>query len=517
MKLHFTLPILIYISTSSVFCQLSGFDINTGKPQNLTQNPNCNENLQNKVFQTFLDDQNLANTNPDVFNSTTEIKILKNTDLFISYISEETEGNMCLAYYTYKTGTKPSLNQKANVNYLFPRVNSEILTIGNSVKISNLKVGYSVGFVIFNNAWTGKKALDLSSKKWYSSDTPKSCATAYDIETNEIIIGFETDQKTISDFNDLLFSIHCSEKNALKTQNFSNLKYELKLIDNNTNIFADNTNSESNKQTASSNYYTCFDNGMTEDVYKNSLKSIRNTNDDINRIKLIKASVENFKITPNQAKEYCSQLSNYSYRYEMAKYLIDFECEIERASIVSEVFRNTNYEANYIQFINLKIAEKKAEAERKKHETDATSKSTPANNTVIIIDPNQNNRGPNYPPNNYPKQYPPNGTNVFPPQYLYGTPFSLHEFDQLVHQVNSTAFDHNKEILIERAVQQKTLNTLQIQRVLVLFSMDNYKLSMCKYLFDYTTDYQNYYSLQTAFTFQSYKNDLYAFLKSRGY
>lgn len=452
--------------------------------QNRLQNRLATDALRQRIFEAFKDDVSLLESNQAVFRSPTEIKIIKETQVFITYISEETSGKGTLAYFTYKTGTQPSVEAKNNLAIIFQRLNSSVLEYGDMVNLGDFKPGTSIGFVFVPNGWTGNE-VKLSGTKLYTTDYSKIAATAYDSETGMVILGIEQDVDIpVKDLNDILIGIHTSDKSALKTQSLAPLST------------APNTNTrepESGPQ-KTSNYYTCFDKGMTEAYYQNSLKTLRNTSDDVNKINIIKSTVNAYKITPEQAKEYCLTLANYSYRCEMAKYLYNYECEKDRASILAEVISNTNFEQDYLNFIKEQDALAKAPA----NPSPVTNPNTSSNNTVIIVDPNAGYGRPQYPYN-----------------YAAGVPMTQRELSQLLSQLASLSFDSYRENMIKVAITGRSLSVAQVRPILSQFDFDHYRLNIAKYLYDFTYDRHNYYTLSSSFQFLGTQRDFMTFLRNR--
>jgi hypothetical protein len=509
---------VMFLSMASA--QSYSFDQATGKPANIQKNKSLDFAIQANIFSNFKDDIDLKKNNLAIYNSATEIKVLKASPLLVSFVNEETDGNGCLAYFTYKTGTKPVNMNATNLKYLFPKVSSESLEYGDMVETAKINAGMSVAFIFIANAWTGKGTLNIAGNKVISTNSPKVVATALDLSSNQIVMGFETDNENgISDMNDVLITISSKENAAIKTQNIASLNVTATPI---TVPINTNTQDATNESTNTSNYYTCFDNGMTEDVYKSGLKTIRNTSDDIPKIKLIKASVEGFKITPDQAKEYCLQLANYKYRYEMAKFLIDFECEKDRAKILVDVIKNSKLETDYLNYLNQKINEEAAAAEAAKNAKNSPKSNSNGTNsgtqggtqtgsnssTVIIVDPNGGGYGQNYPSGNYPNT---------PGQLQLGYPMSQNDMTTLHQQLKNLSFDNEKENLAKVALMNRSLSTDQTRSILSHFTFDNNMLNTAKHLYDYCYDKQNYYTLTNSFTFMGTQRDFMNFLKSKGH
>lgn len=496
MKIYHPICIGTLLTSIGAIAQTSSYDPNSGRPTEIHKNLSASNAFQHKVFETFKDDVNLYESNANVYKSPTEIKVLKESMIYVTYINEETDGNGTLAYFTFKTGTSPDASAKATLKPIFPRINNSVLAYGDMVALGSFKPGTSIGFVLLKNGWTGN-TINYTGSKIYSTDAPKAVATALDPESQTIVMGFEENVSSgISDINDVLIGVHAADKAALKTQSFASLTTSAVAYPDEV---APQTPTPADNATANaSSYYGCFHEGMSESDYNSSLKLIRSTNDDVNKIKIIKSNVEHAKITPEQAKTYCLQLSNYSHRFEMAKYLFNYLCEKDRASILGETFKNTNYEKAYLSFVNDRLKEERARSSQ--HSVQHPSApATPQNQTVIIVDPNSG-YGQGY-PHTYPQR---------------GIPFSQNEMNHLLAQMHNATFDSNMDNLVRAAVIGRVLSTYQIRQILSEFSFDNYRLNIAKYLYDFTYDTHVYYTLSSTFTFARSQRDFLDFVRSRG-
>ncbi|MFN8437351.1 MAG: DUF4476 domain-containing protein [Cytophagales bacterium] len=536
MKTKLTLAIISCLISSHVTVAQTGYASN-GKPTKLENNTLYTNEMNNKVLSVFKDDQIVETSVPALYNSVNEFKITKLCSLDITYIQEETEGNFALGYFTHKTGAKPYSSQLSNLKMVYPRLNSEILSQGQKVQIGPFSAGTSVVFVLIKNAWQGNGKYTTNGEKILSNQQPKAAVVALEPETTTAILGFEVDEKP--DFNDVLLGVSTHTFGGLKTQSFVSLAD----VSQKANTpKADKTESEP----VTTNYYGCFSNGLSESEYKSSLYTIRNMSDDNQKINTIKSVVENHTITPSQAKEYCTQLANFSHRCNMAKYLYDYECDKSEAEMVAETMGNTNYKNDYLSYVKQKRAQEIANAQNNntnnnnassQQQTNTQPSTNPSANTqqptpnnsggtTVIIDPNINIGGTQQP---YPTQYPPQPGYPSPtpyPQPGYPTGqypsnvaylFTQAELDNLVYQLDKLSFDSDKLQLLQRAVVQRALYTSQSLSILAQFDFDDKKLNAAKYMFDHIVDKQNYYSIQSNFTFNSTKKDFNDFLKSKGY
>lgn len=82
--------------------------------------------------------------------------------------------------------------------------------------------------------------------------------------------------------------------------------------------------------------------------------------------------------------------------------------------------------------------------------------------------------------------------------------------------MNNATFDSNMDDLVRAAVINRVLSTYQVRQILSEFSFDNYRLSISKYLYDFTYDTHVYYTLSSTFTFSKSQKDFLDYVRSRG-
>lgn len=81
-------------------------------------------------------------------------------------------------------------------------------------------------------------------------------------------------------------------------------------------------------------------------------------------------------------------------------------------------------------------------------------------------------------------------------------------FAELKTLVNNTSFESSKIDVIKSVADLNYLTATQVRELLLLFSFDQSKVEVAKYVYEKTCDRQNYFKIYDAFTFDSSKNEV---------
>ncbi len=116
------------------------------------------------------------------------------------------------------------------------------------------------------------------------------------------------------------------------------------------------------------------------------------------------------------------------------------------------------------------------------------------------------NRGCNDERNNYPNQFPTGG---------YGTNKQMNDvdFNNMKLFISKESFDNRKLEVAKIASANNYFSTLQVRDIMNVFSFEDSKLEIAKYLYARTIDKNNYYQLTNALSFSTNKDALLEFIK----
>ncbi len=109
---------------------------------------------------------------------------------------------------------------------------------------------------------------------------------------------------------------------------------------------------------------------------------------------------------------------------------------------------------------------------------------------------------PNNYPAGYPSQYPGNNRQI-----------SEYDFGILKQYVRKEAFDDRRINIAKQAASNSYFSTAQVRDLMGIFSFDDGKLDVAKYLYGRTVDRNNYYQLTDALSFSKSKDALLTFIK----
>ncbi|HSZ26455.1 MAG TPA: DUF4476 domain-containing protein [Cytophagaceae bacterium] len=91
---------------------------------------------------------------------------------------------------------------------------------------------------------------------------------------------------------------------------------------------------------------------------------------------------------------------------------------------------------------------------------------------------------------------------------------SEEDFDKMKELINTVAFTESKLGVLQETMPGHCINTVQIKEILSKLSFEMDKLDVAKYLYKFTSDKQNYSSLNDQFSFPSNIEELTNYIKT---
>lgn len=88
-------------------------------------------------------------------------------------------------------------------------------------------------------------------------------------------------------------------------------------------------------------------------------------------------------------------------------------------------------------------------------------------------------------------------------------------FEQLKATLKGESFEDNRKSVAKMAIQGNFFKTAQVKELVSLFTFDDNRLEMAKFAYDNTIDKNNYYLLNSVFSFSSAKEALAQFIQSK--
>ena len=209
---------------------------NSGKPDGLEEDIEvCSELLLNIYNYALPENQNAMVAHPEFFeNEVTDIQVIEETELYLTFIDEGAGYKNVLGYYTYEAGNMPASADELDKIVIFPNASAQgsggQLVPGNTMRLLGIfEPGTVVGFFLIANGWVNGSITD----GYYSQHTDidynlserQQSIIFFDPICNSTVIAFEdiSVPNGDNDFNDAIFEITASNPNALDTSSFNQI------------------------------------------------------------------------------------------------------------------------------------------------------------------------------------------------------------------------------------------------------------------------------------------------------
>lgn len=237
-----------YFQTSSRtfglwFTPMGKYDVN-GRPTDYLESSKgaVSAELLGYLTESLPEKKNLKLLHPEFLasNVTEHLNIVKNSDIYVTYVSEGATNANTLGYYTYTTNNPPqNVNKLDEVKIVFPNTSSVGsgggMKSGDKVKLGNFSAGTSIGFVLISSGWNSSlKTFNPNNTKYYSY-SPFNPESSSSLQTHSIllnygkenlfIVGFEDlprdNSGTDHDFNDVIIYATATTAGAISPENVS--------------------------------------------------------------------------------------------------------------------------------------------------------------------------------------------------------------------------------------------------------------------------------------------------------
>jgi hypothetical protein len=93
-------------------------------------------------------------------------------------------------------------------------------------------------------------------------------------------------------------------------------------------------------------------------------------------------------------------------------------------------------------------------------------------------------------------------------------PIAENTFASLVETIKKESFDDSRMAIARSVIDQHFFTAAQAKQVIALFSFENSKLDIAKYLYGRTTDPKNYFIVYSVFTFSKTKEELGEYIRN---
>jgi|GEM_PF-453544 len=219
----------------------------------------------------------------------------------------------------------------------------------------------------------------------------------------------------------------------------------------------------------------CARNGFSERDFARTYAVIRSKPNEDVRQSTLQQAVKGRLLTVDQAVQLLKLLTVSPNRLATAKYLYDYTCEKNNYFMVSQVLTVASHERDFNAFLSRR---------------NATPAPAPAFADAPATSPFQTTA------------YAPGG-------------FTEAEFESLKSTVIQQHFTDTRMGIIRQAVRGRSLTTAQDIELIRLFSFEQDKVKLAKFLYDFTSDGQNYFKINSLFSFSTSVDELNKYLSTK--
>jgi hypothetical protein len=183
--------------------------------------------LNQTVMSLFTESNNNREKYPQLFSESTQEQIVltKESDVYVSYVTEGASVPSTLGYYVYNQSGEPGSPDGIDKKIALPNVSSSILEPGDSRWIGKYPAGTVVGFYLIIGGYSNS-TVNFSKPTYYTNFTWNPGSYRQHVlfrekQCNNIVMAFE--DKAVGtpnaddDFNDIIFLISDNDSNAATT------------------------------------------------------------------------------------------------------------------------------------------------------------------------------------------------------------------------------------------------------------------------------------------------------------
>lgn len=196
------------------------------KPSDIFPVELCSTLLSN-VTALFPESQNNREKYAQIFSNGSQQRIVltKDTEVYVSFVTEAATMGNVLGYYIYNSSAAPGSPEEIQKELIFPNIDNTILTSGDTRKLGQgqLKAGTVIGFFLIMGGYRNegvyfKRPTFYTDIAWNAGQA-KQHVMFEESECNAVIMGFEdkSDDTADKDYNDVIFMISDNTDNQRTT------------------------------------------------------------------------------------------------------------------------------------------------------------------------------------------------------------------------------------------------------------------------------------------------------------
>ncbi|MGC1240895.1 MAG: DUF4114 domain-containing protein [Chryseosolibacter sp.] len=198
----------------------------TPVPEDIFHIDLCPTLLSNAVA-LFPESKNNQEKYTELFSDASQQRIVltKDTDVYVSFVTEAASIGNVLGYYVYNQSTVPGSSEEIDKQLIFPNVDQAYLNPGDTRRLGNtqLKAGTVIGFFLIvggyrNDGVYFKRPTFYTDRAW-NADQAKQHVLYRENECGAIVVGFEDKNSTTADkdYNDIIFTVSDNQNNVENT------------------------------------------------------------------------------------------------------------------------------------------------------------------------------------------------------------------------------------------------------------------------------------------------------------
>ena len=183
--------------------------------------------LVSKVTALFPEARNNEQVYGELFTDASQQRIVltKDTDVYVSFVSEAATLGNVLGYYIYNSSSTPGSPDDIEKQLIFPNIDNAYLSAGDSRKLGNtqLKAGTVIGFFLIvggyrNDGVYFKRPTFYTDAAWNAGQV-KQHVLYRESDCGAIVVGFEDKDGDTADkdYNDIVFTVSDNVDNLENT------------------------------------------------------------------------------------------------------------------------------------------------------------------------------------------------------------------------------------------------------------------------------------------------------------
>jgi hypothetical protein len=198
-------------------------------PDNIIPTKPC-PTLYTSIMEQFPEFKNNEDKQEVLFAESVKkrIVLLKESEVYVSFISEGAGYNNSFGYYVYDSASVPASASNIQINVLFPSVTNKKLNQGDMLQLGNSKfpAGTVIGFVLIVGGWENQTVnmdkLKLFTDFQFNPNGQQQHVLFKQKDCGDVVLAFEDKMLTESsdaDFNDIIFTV-TDNRNELEVSAF---------------------------------------------------------------------------------------------------------------------------------------------------------------------------------------------------------------------------------------------------------------------------------------------------------